>query len=222
MLRVAPSRRSAEGRSRSKHESWEDQLFFSRLRRHAKWVFVFLALVFALSFVLFGVGSGSTGIGDALQNFFSDIFERAAASRRRSLQKKAEKNPKDAKAWRELATEARAEREDSTARSSRSRATPRCEPKDDERARRSSAGSTCAARDDYAQQYVAAQTKADVSQPGAAFKPPRPRRSARRSERSDLGRDLDRRRATDTTRRLLEVPRHADARRSASTSGSSS
>ena len=47
-----------------KQDSWEDQLFFPRLRRHAKWVFVLLAFAFAFSFVLFGVGSGSTGIGD--------------------------------------------------------------------------------------------------------------------------------------------------------------
>ena len=31
-------------------------MFFPRLRRQAKWVFLFLALVFALGFVGFGVG----------------------------------------------------------------------------------------------------------------------------------------------------------------------
>jgi hypothetical protein len=34
----------------------EDTMFFPRLRRHAKWMFLFLALVFALGFVGFGVG----------------------------------------------------------------------------------------------------------------------------------------------------------------------
>ena len=58
-------------RSKVKHASWEEQLFFSRLRAHAKWMFVFLALAFGVGFVIFGVGSGSTGISDALQNFFS-------------------------------------------------------------------------------------------------------------------------------------------------------
>ncbi|MDX6507756.1 MAG: hypothetical protein QOG06_2400, partial [Gaiellaceae bacterium] len=38
--------------------SWEEQLFFSRLRRHAKVIYVLLALVFALGFVVLGVGSG--------------------------------------------------------------------------------------------------------------------------------------------------------------------
>ena len=46
-------------------------MFFPRLRRQAKWVFVLLALVFAFGFVAFGVGSGSTGISDILRgNFF--------------------------------------------------------------------------------------------------------------------------------------------------------
>jgi tetratricopeptide (TPR) repeat protein len=43
-------------------------MFFPKLRRQAKWMFVFLALVFALGFVVFGVGSGGGGLGDVLQN----------------------------------------------------------------------------------------------------------------------------------------------------------
>ena len=35
-----------------------------RLRRQAKWVFLFLALVFGLGFVGFGVGAGGVGVGD--------------------------------------------------------------------------------------------------------------------------------------------------------------
>ena len=86
---------------RVKHERWEDQLFFSRLRGHAKWVFVFLAFVFALSFVVFGVGSGSTGITDAMQNLFTRSSGGSSLS---SLQKKAKENPKSPAAWRALAT----------------------------------------------------------------------------------------------------------------------
>lgn len=51
--------------------SWEDQLFFSRLRRHAKVMYILLAVVFAGGFVFLGVGSGSAGIGDILQGFGS-------------------------------------------------------------------------------------------------------------------------------------------------------
>jgi tetratricopeptide (TPR) repeat protein len=44
-----------------------EDLFFQRLRRQAKWIFVLLALTFAVSFVAFGVGSEvQGGIADAL------------------------------------------------------------------------------------------------------------------------------------------------------------
>jgi tetratricopeptide (TPR) repeat protein len=89
-------------KAKVKHQSWEDQLFFARLRHHAKWVFVLLALVFVVGFVIFGVGSGSTGISDALQNFFSRSSSSGASAS--SLQKKAEAHPKQAKLWHDLAT----------------------------------------------------------------------------------------------------------------------
>ena len=60
---VAPTRRRG-----TTAPSIEDTMFFPRLRRHAKWMFVFLALVFALGFVGFGVGAGGTGIGDIFRN----------------------------------------------------------------------------------------------------------------------------------------------------------
>ena len=56
---------------KQKPPQWQEELFFQRLRDHAKWAFVLLAVVFALGFVFFGVGSGSTGISDALQNAFN-------------------------------------------------------------------------------------------------------------------------------------------------------
>ena len=45
-------------------------MFFPKLRSQAKWVFVFLALVFGVGFVVFGVGSGigGAGLGDLIQN----------------------------------------------------------------------------------------------------------------------------------------------------------
>ena len=54
-------------RKKNTAPTWEEQLFFSRLRRHAKVIYVLLAIVFAAGFVVLGVGSGSTGIGDILQ-----------------------------------------------------------------------------------------------------------------------------------------------------------
>jgi hypothetical protein len=74
MARTAAQRNKrakANARRKSKSDSSggaqinpNDTLFFPRLRTHAKWMFVALAIVFSISFVAFGVGSGSTGISD--------------------------------------------------------------------------------------------------------------------------------------------------------------
>ncbi|MGH3116221.1 MAG: hypothetical protein ACRDQ2_03765 [Gaiellales bacterium] len=58
---AAPAARSAP--------RYEDTMFFPRLRRQAKWMFVFLAVVFGLGYVIFNVGGTipGTGLGDVLQ-----------------------------------------------------------------------------------------------------------------------------------------------------------
>ena len=81
---------------------WQEELFFSRLRNHAKWVFVLLAAVFALGFVVFGVGSGSTGISDALQGAFH--FGGGGGSSISKAQKAALAHPRDPSKWQDLAT----------------------------------------------------------------------------------------------------------------------
>jgi predicted TPR repeat methyltransferase len=58
--------------------------------------------VFGLGFVIFGVGSGSTGISDVLQNFFNGSS--SSGSSVKSLRNKAAKHPNDPKAWHDLAT----------------------------------------------------------------------------------------------------------------------
>jgi tetratricopeptide (TPR) repeat protein len=79
-------------------------LFFPRLRRQAKWVFLALAIVFAGGFVFFGVGSGSTGIGDLFRGDFGGIFGGGGGGTSISkLQKTVEKTPGDAAAWLKLA-----------------------------------------------------------------------------------------------------------------------
>jgi len=153
-----------------KQDNWEDQLFFARLRRHAKWVFVLLALVFALSFVLFGVGSGSTGMGDSLSNFFGDIFQRSpGGSSVGSLEKKTEENPKDAKAWADLAT-AQSQKDNLDGAILALTKYSELRPKDGDRLQELG-GLYLRRADDFAQQYVAAQTKAQVLEPSATFKP---------------------------------------------------
>jgi tetratricopeptide (TPR) repeat protein len=77
-------------------------MFFTRLRRHAKWMFVFLALVFGLGFVIFGIGSDQgTGIGDILRNGGGATANGLSVS---DARKQLAKSPKSADALRDLAT----------------------------------------------------------------------------------------------------------------------
>jgi tetratricopeptide (TPR) repeat protein len=64
-----PQARGARSPASTRHEfsAAEAAMFFPRLRRQAKWVFVFLALTFGIGFVAFGVGGGGNGIGDIFQ-----------------------------------------------------------------------------------------------------------------------------------------------------------
>ena len=78
----------------------EDTMFFPRLRRHAKWMFVFLALVFAVGFVGFGVGAGGTGIGDILRDSGGTGDLPSVSEARKQTQER----PQDAQAWRDLST----------------------------------------------------------------------------------------------------------------------
>jgi len=91
---------SDQPRARKKKEkTLEDELFFNRLRGHAKWAFVLLAVVFATSFVFLGVGSGNAGLSDV----FSNIFGGGSGSSISSLQKKVAENPKSQQAVVDLA-----------------------------------------------------------------------------------------------------------------------
>jgi len=66
-------------------------------------MFVLLAIVFAGGFVVFGVGSGSTGISQALQSAFN-FGGGSSGPSISSLKKKVEHNSQDKQAWRDLAT----------------------------------------------------------------------------------------------------------------------
>lgn len=100
-------RKRAQAAPKPKHkaQSWEDQLFFARLRRHAKWMFVLLALVFAIGFVAFGVGSGSTGVG-GLGDIFHSVFGTSSgtSSRVKDDEKKLAANPGDTSTAIDLST----------------------------------------------------------------------------------------------------------------------
>jgi len=101
---VRSSRANAGFRGTSEREraAIEDTLFFTRLRRHAKWMFVFLALVFGLGFVVFGVGSDQgTGIGDLFRDGGGASNSGVSVSEARDQVKKS---PNSAEAQRSLAT----------------------------------------------------------------------------------------------------------------------
>jgi tetratricopeptide (TPR) repeat protein len=100
--RRPPARRHDAGRKHkdSGGQRYEDTLFFNRLRTHAKWVFVLLIIVFGLGFVLLGVGSSGLGLGDV----FSGIRGSGGNPSIDKPLKATEKNPKNAAAWKDLAT----------------------------------------------------------------------------------------------------------------------
>ena len=80
-------------------------MFFPKIRAHAKWVFVLLAIVFAGGFVFLGVGSGSSGLGDLLSGNFSNLFGGPSTNGAVSkAEKRVAKNPKDVQAQKDLAT----------------------------------------------------------------------------------------------------------------------
>ena len=98
MARAQARRRPPRSQPRQKSRRAEDLMFFPRLRRRAKWVFLLLAIAFGLGFVAFGVGTGVSGtsLGDVLQDFLGrqaspeEAVEEAA--------KEAAANPDDADA----------------------------------------------------------------------------------------------------------------------------
>ena len=70
----AQARAAVKPSGKRKHASGgnpNQDLFFSRLRRRQKWVFLVLAIVFALSFAALGVGSGN---GGGLEQMYNGIF----------------------------------------------------------------------------------------------------------------------------------------------------
>ena len=86
-------------------------MFFPKLRKRAKWVFLALAVLFALSVVFFGVGTGIPGANpwDAIQGLFEERRAAGGGPSVEDAQKRVEENPKDAKARLDLANALQAE-----------------------------------------------------------------------------------------------------------------
>ena len=98
--KAQPAKARAHGRRRhSGGGNPNQELFFVRLRRHQKWVYALLAVVFGLSFVLVGVGSGS---GGGLSQLWNGIFGGSGGTSISKASDEVKTNP--AKGYRDLAT----------------------------------------------------------------------------------------------------------------------
>jgi tetratricopeptide (TPR) repeat protein len=142
-------------------------LFFQRLRAQAKWMFVFLALVFGVSFVFFGVGANISGTGVA------DILGLGGGSGQPSAEdarKELEKNPTDTQALRDLATALQTDGKSEEAIPVLEQYTA-LRPKDEDTLRELAGlyiSRASIARNDLAR----AQQAASLQNPGASFLPP--------------------------------------------------
>jgi tetratricopeptide (TPR) repeat protein len=96
------ARADAQSRRDRELAAIDDTMFFPKLRRHAKWMFVFLALVFGVGFVVFGIGANQAGtsLGDLLSQSGGDTGVLSVDEAR----ERVEENPKNAEAKLELAT----------------------------------------------------------------------------------------------------------------------
>jgi cytochrome c-type biogenesis protein CcmH/NrfG len=167
--RPAQNARAAAVAAPSKKQrppQWQEQLFFQRLRTHAKWAYVALAAAFVLTFVLLGVGSGSTGLGDALQNAFN--FGSSGTSIGK-LEKKVQKHPKNANAWHDLATAYEQKQRTQDAITALQRYTA-LRPKDAAGLDELASQYTTLAQT-YGVEYETAQADAEAAQPSTAFAP---------------------------------------------------
>ncbi len=142
-------------------------MFFPKLRRHAKWMFVFLALVFGLGFVIFGVGSD-------VQGGLGDLFrDSGVASDTPSVQEARERvaaQPNNAEALRDLATALSVDAQTEEAIETLSRYTT-LRPKDED-ALRELAGLYLTKANRLQAEAEAAQQRASYLTAGATFTDP--------------------------------------------------
>jgi predicted Zn-dependent protease len=78
-------------------------MFFPRLRKQAKWMFVLLALVFAVGFVGYGVGSGSGGLFNGKLFGFLGGGSGSSGTSVGKAQKEISKHPNQPKGYLDLA-----------------------------------------------------------------------------------------------------------------------
>src|SRR5256714_5547506 len=98
----AAARRTSGRRRHAGGGNPNQQLFFMRLRRQAKPMYVILAVLFALTFAFLGVGSGS---GGGLHQLFQGLKPlHPSGTSVSAAQKEVKAHPSNPKGFRDLAT----------------------------------------------------------------------------------------------------------------------
>ena len=131
-------------------------------------MYILLVVVFAGGFVLFGVGSGSSGIGDILQNFFNR--NASSSSSAGELRDKVREHPKDAKAWHDLGTKLSQDQKTGEAIQALKRYTT-LRP-NDENGLQELAGLYSRRAEDFQNEAAIAQAQAQLVAPETTFRPP--------------------------------------------------
>jgi tetratricopeptide (TPR) repeat protein len=142
------------------------QLFFMRLRRKAKYAYVVLAVLFAVTFAFLGVGSGTNGLDQLFSGL--NIFHKSGTSVS-SAQDYLKKHPGAAKGYRDLATAYEAKGDTSSAISALTQYTVQ-KPKD-AKAFAELGGLQLTQAGDYTTQYQNAYAARQLAAPGQAFRP---------------------------------------------------
>jgi DNA-binding SARP family transcriptional activator len=166
----AGSGRSKVRQGRRGHASGgnpNQHLFFSRLRRKAKFAYLVLAILFAITFAFLGVGSGTNG---GLDQLFSglNIFHSGGSSVSKALGE-IKKHPAAAKGYRDLATAYESKGDSANAISALQQYT-NAAPKN-AKAWSELAGLQMGQAQNYVSQYQAAYQTQQLSAPSQGFAP---------------------------------------------------
>jgi tetratricopeptide (TPR) repeat protein len=161
-----PARRPAKRRGHAGGGNPNQDLFFMKLRKRAKFVYVILAVLFAITFAFLGVGSGSGGLDQLFQGL--NIFHRGGNPVSKA-QKHIKDHPKDPNGFRELATAYESKGDNGNAISALQQYTS-MKPKD-VKSLSELAGLQMNQATDYVQQYQAAYQNRQLLTPSQSFLP---------------------------------------------------